>query len=150
MIFWLIQYEILKVSLSSGITTMVSVYRGESSIWEYLAAGVLTGSMYKFNMGLRGIAAGGLVGGFLGTIAGGVSLLVLKTTGMSMEEVRYWQYKWRADRDDTINEAMKAQTKDERDQLMDWKDSRVGVDQLSLETLVKAEESPQVVPEVKK
>ena len=45
---------------------------------------------------------------------------------------------------------MKAQTKDERDQLMDWKDSRVGVDQLSLETLVKAEESPKVVPEVKK
>ncbi|CAO1421891.1 unnamed protein product [Diamesa hyperborea] len=133
-----------------GITTMVSVYRGESSIWEYLAAGMLTGSMYKFNMGLRGIAAGGLVGGFLGTIAGGVSLLVLKTTGMSMEEVRYWQYKWRADRDDTINEAMKAQTMDERDQLMDWKDSRVGVDKLSLETLVKAEESPKVVPEVKK
>lgn len=136
--------------LSSGITTMVSVYRGESSIWEYLAAGMLTGAMYKFNMGLRGMAAGGLVGGFLGTIAGGVSLLVLKTTGMSMEEVRYWQYKWRADRDDTINEAMKAQTIDERDQLMEWKDSKVGQDKLSLDTLVKVEENPKVVPEVKK
>ena len=73
----------------SGITTVVSVYRGKSSIWEYLTAGVLTGSLYKFSMGPRGMLAGGLVGGAFGTIAGGLSLLILRTTGMSMEEVRY-------------------------------------------------------------
>ncbi len=58
-------------------------------------------------MGLRGMVAGGLVGGVFGTVAGGVSLLILKMTGKSMEEVRYWQYKWRIERDQAINESMK-------------------------------------------
>lgn len=53
------------------------------------------------------MAAGGIVGGTLGGIAGVVSLLLLKASGTSMEEVRYWQHKWRLDRDDSIREAIK-------------------------------------------
>lgn len=66
---------------------------------EYFAAGAITGSMYKLNGGLRGIAVGGLLGCGLGGLAGIVSLLVLKTSGTSMEEVRYWQYNWKRERD---------------------------------------------------
>lgn len=80
------------------------MYRNKSSIVEYLAAGGITGSLYKVNMGLRGMAVGGVLGGALGGIAGLLSLLVLRLSGTSMEEVRYWQYKWRLDRDKTIRE----------------------------------------------
>lgn len=58
-------------------------------------------------MGPKGMVAGGLVGGVFGTVAGVVSLGILKLSGRSMEEVRYWQYKWKLDRYETINEAMK-------------------------------------------
>lgn len=85
----------------------MSVYRGKSSIYEYLAAGTVTGSLYKLNMGLRGMAVGGLLGGSLGAVAGAVSLLVLKVSGRSMEEVRYWQYQWKTNRDANIRESMK-------------------------------------------
>lgn len=67
------------------------------------------------------MTAGLIIGGGLGTIAGGVSLLILRSTGMTMEEVRYWQYKWRSHRDDTINDSFKFQTKstDLHDPLME-------------------------------
>lgn len=55
--------------------------------------------MYKINGGLRGITVGGLLGAGLGGLAGAISLLVLKTSGTSMEEVRYWQYNWKKERD---------------------------------------------------
>lgn len=91
----------------SGIVTLVSVYREKSSIYEYLAAGALSGAAYKFNMGLRGMTAGGIIGGVLGGLGGAVSLLILHLSGTSMEEVRYWQYKWRTNRDDAIAESFK-------------------------------------------
>lgn len=91
----------------SGLVTTISVYRGHSSMLEYVTAGTATGAAYKMNMGLRGITVGGLLGGGLGCIAGGVSLLVMSTTGTTMEEVRYWQYKWRQDRDRVVLETSK-------------------------------------------
>lgn len=95
------------VCFFSGIVTTISVYRGKSSIYEYLAAGTVTGTLYKVNLGLRGMAVGGLLGGGLGGVAGILSLLILRVSGTSMEEVRYWQYKWRANRDATIRDAGK-------------------------------------------
>lgn len=92
--------------------TSVSVYRDKSSLYEYLAAGTITGGLYKVNMGLRGMAVGGLLGGGLGGVAGVLSLLVLRLSGTSMEEVRYWQYKWRAERDRTIRQAHKVDKSD--------------------------------------
>lgn len=78
---------------------------------EYMTAGAATGAMYKFSMGLRGMTAGAIFGGFFGTIAGGVTLLILHSTGMTMEEARYWQYKWRSSRDDAVNDSIKVDIK---------------------------------------
>jgi complex I assembly factor TIMMDC1 len=111
---------------------MISVYRGKSSIFEYLAAGSVTGALYKFNMGLRGMTAGGLVGLAFGGVAGGLSLAIMKATGTSMEEVRYWQYKWKTDRDALINEVKRAQPA-EPDHLMDQHDAHIGAEKLSLD-----------------
>lgn len=89
---------------------MISVYRGQSSIFEYVAAGAQCGALYCCKQGLRGIGNGGMLfiiilsggfylfkvpkdqhhlstvisvstvlyGAFLGTIAGGSSLLIMK------------------------------------------------------------------------
>ncbi|XP_055905640.1 RPII140-upstream gene protein [Eupeodes corollae] len=92
-----------------GIITLISVYREKSSIYEYLAAGGITGGLYKMNMGLKGMTAGGIIGAAFGGIAGLASLGVLKLSGTSMEEIRYWQYKWRLERDDSVREAFKSQ-----------------------------------------
>lgn len=85
--------------------TAISVYRAKSSVYEYTAAGTVAGAMYKINTGLRGMTVGGLLGGTLGSLAGLVSLLILKFSGTSMEEVRYWQYNWKRERDETIQGA---------------------------------------------
>lgn len=93
------------------MVTTIAVYRGKSSIFEYIAAGAVAGSMYKINTGLRGMTVGGLLGCGLGGVAGIISLVVLKASGMSMEEVRYWQYNWKRDRDQTIIAAEKVRVK---------------------------------------
>lgn len=93
-----------------GIITLISVYREKSSIYEYLAAGGITGALYKVNMGLKGMTAGGIIGGGLGAVAGLASLGLMKLSGTSMEEMRYWQYKWRLQREDNVREAFKSQT----------------------------------------
>lgn len=47
-----------------GISTTISVYRGKTGIVEYVAAGVVSGSLYKLNMGPRGWIVGGGLGKF--------------------------------------------------------------------------------------
>jgi len=118
----------------SGIITCMSVYRGKSSIYEYLAAGSITGSLYKVSLGLRGMAAGGIIGGFLGGVAGVTSLLLMKASGTSMEEVRYWQYKWRLDRDENIQQAFKKLTEDENPELFKAHDEKTS-EHVSLDTI---------------
>lgn len=130
---------LLNLLTFSGITTTIAVYRGKSSMYEYILAGTVTGAMYKFNMGLRGICAGAIVGGALGTLGGAGSLLILKTTGMTMEEMRYWQYKWRSTRDDNINDSYKSSLKgtEYSDQFLEHHDKNVsvGTDKLDIKIL---------------
>lgn len=107
-----------------GIVTTISVYRGKSSIYEYLAAGALTGSMYKINTGLRGMTVGGLLGIGLGGVAGACQLLVLKSTGKTMEEVRYWQYNWKRERDSVKLEAELKNSIFEKDPMLESRTER--------------------------
>lgn len=78
-----------------GLSTMLQVYRGKYGIVEYVAAGGLTGFMYKFNMGPRGWIVGGALGSALGLICGGTTVGLLNLAGLSIEEARYWQYQWK-------------------------------------------------------
>lgn len=140
--------ELSDLLYCSGITTSIAVYRGKSSFVEYITAGAVTGSLYKFNLGLRGMFAGAVVGGVLGTIAGGASLLILRSTGMTMEEVRYWQYKWRSNRDDAIRESQKSNMRgtEHEDELTNFHDSRVGLNKLDIKTILE-EESKAIIAE---
>lgn len=51
------------------------------------------------------MTVGGLLGCGLGGLAGLCSLLILKASGTSMEEVRYWQYNWKRERDEIVRAA---------------------------------------------
>lgn len=85
--------------ISRLMTTSIATYRGKSSLLEYTTAGFLTGACYKLSLGPRAMLVAGAVGGLFGTTAGAMSLGILKLTGTTMEEVRFWQYNWKKNRD---------------------------------------------------
>jgi len=77
-------------------TTAVSTYRNKSSVIEYSAGGLLAGAAYKFPMGPKAMFSGGLVGSGLGLIAGCLSVGIMKMTGTTTEELRFWRQDWKA------------------------------------------------------
>jgi len=118
-----------------AITTSIAVYRGKSSVIEYIAAASTAGAMYKINSGLRGITAGGILGAGLGGIAGLVSLAILKLSGTTMEEVRYWQYQWKVERDETINAAKLKNSPHEQDPLLVAHEETLAVKDIKLDSI---------------
>ena len=76
-------------------TTLVSTYRNKTSVFEFAAGGLLGGAFYKLSMGPKGMVAGGVAGGFLGTIAGCISVGMMKLTGTTTEDLRYWRQGWK-------------------------------------------------------
>jgi hypothetical protein len=51
--------------------------------------------MYKLPMGGKAMIAGGVGGAALGTVAGAISVGIMKLTGTTTEEVRYWRKDWK-------------------------------------------------------
>lgn len=45
----------------------------------------------------------GVVGSLLGVVGGGLNLLLLKISGSSVQDVRYFQYGWKKARDDALH-----------------------------------------------
>ncbi|CAD5119370.1 unnamed protein product [Dimorphilus gyrociliatus] len=82
-----------KTAIFSGIflftSSSIAVYRNESSLREYVAGGSLTAAILRSNLGLRGVIAGGTIGGFLGLIGGSCILLALKASDYT-QEVRHY------------------------------------------------------------
>ncbi|KAK8726654.1 hypothetical protein OTU49_009975 [Cherax quadricarinatus] len=112
------------------LSTTISVYRGKPSVLEYLAAGSITGSLYKLKQGPRAIVAGGMIGGALGTLAGCINLAILYITGTSMEEVRYWQYEWKKEYQEKTHKAIRKVRSDELDALTKFHEETVSTEGL--------------------
>lgn len=93
------------------------------------------------NMGLRGMVAGGIVGGVLGIFAGGASMGVMKLSGTSMDEVRYWQYQWHKKRID-LEQAGYAKQEESANPnpLLDAHNELVGKGQLTLDAIKDEDE----------
>lgn len=72
-------------------TGAIATYRGKSSFVEYSAGGAAAGAVYKFPMGPKAMVSGALAGGVLGTVAGLLTLAILKFTGTTAEEIRFWR-----------------------------------------------------------
>ncbi|KAJ8974028.1 hypothetical protein NQ317_001816 [Molorchus minor] len=89
-----------------GISTIIQAYRGKCGILEYVIAGGTSGFLYKFNAGPRAWIVGGGLGSVLGLCCGVITIGLLKLTGVSMEEARYWQHYWRHSRDEYFRKGM--------------------------------------------
>ncbi|XP_049788724.1 RPII140-upstream gene protein [Schistocerca nitens] len=103
------------------LSTMFQTYRGESRLVDYVAAGGITGACYRLHLGVRGFLVGGLLGCVLGVMAGGSSMLLLTAAGTSVEEVRFWQYKWKTSRD-TMKKEQAGAARGYDDPLIKWHD----------------------------
>lgn len=62
------------------------------------------------------MAAGTVIGCVMGAIAGTASVGLLKLTGRDMNEIRYWQYRWKEEREAMIRAGMEKQM-DKEDKL---------------------------------
>lgn len=95
-------------------------------------------------MGLRGMAAGAIIGGGLGIFAGGASMGVMKLTGTSMDEVRYWQYQWHKKRIDLEQAGYAKQAQSENSNpLLEAHHQLVGEGKLTLDSIKDEDEEQQ-------
>ncbi|CAB3243878.1 unnamed protein product [Arctia plantaginis] len=99
-----------RLSFFTGIfsltATTISVYRGNTSLVDYITAGALTGALYKINLGLAATFVGAGVGAVLSTIGGLAILGLLKITGLSMDEIRKALNQVKEAREDQYNQAL--------------------------------------------
>jgi len=104
-------------------------------------------------MGPKGMVAGAAVGGGLGLVAGGLSLGLLKMTGTTMEEVRYWQYKWKNERTNAYKEGFHMQLEGTdlsfKHKMLEEHDQKVGTTKVNLADFDKETEVSKEQPELK-
>ncbi|EFA10175.1 RPII140-upstream gene protein [Tribolium castaneum] len=135
---WMWSWRLASFTMSfTAISTGISVYRGKSGILEYVVAGLFSGTLYKWNMGPRGWVVGGGLGAVLGLIAGGATLGLLSLTGMSMDEVRYWQYHWQRERQNYTNKGIAEYLAKEEDEVVQHHNKRVGNSGKTLENVAE-------------
>lgn len=102
-------------------------------------------------MGPRGMTAGAAVGAALGIVSGGVSIGLIKLSGVTMEETRYWQYKWKTERIEAYKEGfdknMKGTPYYKSDPMQEFHDAKIVDSKIELNQL--ADEAPETEEEKK-
>ncbi|KYO22614.1 complex I assembly factor TIMMDC1, mitochondrial [Alligator mississippiensis] len=76
------------VTVFNTASTGLSLYYDKVSLSHYVAAGALTGSLFRMHLGLRGLAVGGIFGALLCIPAGGLLIAVQKLCPETMVERR--------------------------------------------------------------
>lgn len=59
-----------------------------------MLAGSITGLLFRMNMGLRAMLVSTGLGGILGGLCGGMSVLILKLSGTTMDQLLDTQHQW--------------------------------------------------------
>ncbi|CAK1604029.1 unnamed protein product [Parnassius mnemosyne] len=101
----------------SLITTTVSVYRGDTSLIDYIFAGAITGAVYKANLGIAAMIVGAGVGATLSTLGGLAILGILKATGVTMDDIRQALYRIKTAREQQFNQALEKSATEKNDNL---------------------------------
>ncbi|KAG7299562.1 hypothetical protein JYU34_016536 [Plutella xylostella] len=96
----------LFTGIFSLVSTTISVYRGETSVIEYTVAGAITGGLYRANLGLAATCVGAGLGGVLSSFGGLAIVLLLKITGVTMEDIRRALHTIKEAREDQFNQAV--------------------------------------------
>lgn len=63
-------------------------------IGNYILGGSITGFLFKMNLGLRATLIGTGLGSILGGLCGGMSILILKLSGITIDETLDAQKQW--------------------------------------------------------
>ncbi|KAJ2947096.1 hypothetical protein O0L34_g16442 [Tuta absoluta] len=103
--------------LFSLTATTISVYRGDTSLVEYLAAGTMTGAAYRCHLGLAATIVGAGLGATLSLIAGSAVIGILNVTGFSMADIRAALHKVKEARIEQMNQAMEKASEIKNDDL---------------------------------
>uniref|UniRef100_A0A8C9A0T9 Complex I assembly factor TIMMDC1, mitochondrial n=1 Tax=Prolemur simus TaxID=1328070 RepID=A0A8C9A0T9_PROSS len=74
------------VTIFNTVNTSLNVYRNKNALSHFVIAGAVTGSLFRINLGLRGLVAGGIIGALLGTPIGSLFMAVQKYYGETVQE----------------------------------------------------------------
>ncbi|XP_050537361.1 RPII140-upstream gene protein [Daktulosphaira vitifoliae] len=81
------------------IVTVMNAYLNDISTFSYLTAGTIVGGIARIHIGVKGLVVGATFGGILGLLVGLITLLILKLSPLSMQELHEWQSQAQKDRD---------------------------------------------------
>ncbi|XP_015370551.1 PREDICTED: RPII140-upstream gene protein [Diuraphis noxia] len=81
------------------VVTVVNAYTQKVTVFSYAAAGLVVGGIARISFGLKGFIVGSTLGAFLGVIVGCCTLLILKFSSFTMDEVKEWQNQSQIERD---------------------------------------------------
>lgn len=76
------------VTVFNSVNTGLTVYRNKNALSHFVVAGAVTGSLFRINLGLRGLVAGGIIGALLGTPMGSLWMVLQKYCGETVQEVK--------------------------------------------------------------
>ncbi|XP_058411832.1 complex I assembly factor TIMMDC1, mitochondrial [Diceros bicornis minor] len=74
------------VTIFNTVNTGLSVYRNKNALSHFVIAGAVTGSLFRINLGLHGLVAGGIIGALLGTPIGSLMMALQKYYGETVQE----------------------------------------------------------------
>ncbi|XP_076300100.1 RPII140-upstream gene protein [Lasioglossum baleicum] len=89
--------------LFQSTSIMLYVYRGKFELFNSTIAGAVAGSMFKMNMGLKGMIAGTVAGSMLGTVYGSITKLILYIAGVEMSDLYEIHFQLMQKRRDNLN-----------------------------------------------
>nr|BAN20975.1 conserved hypothetical protein [Riptortus pedestris] len=121
-----------RIALFGGLyttfVTMAAVYRGDSSLIDYVLGGAVSGFIYRINYGLNGVIVGSTLGSFVGLLAGCLTMTLLRLTGTSYDDVTNWHKEQIASRQRHLNEAVAKTVHDEgKRNMLSEHDKRINV-----------------------
>ncbi|XP_040888400.1 complex I assembly factor TIMMDC1, mitochondrial-like isoform X2 [Toxotes jaculatrix] len=76
------------VTLFNSVSTGLSVYRDQYTLSHYVAAGAVTGGLFRLNLGLRGLVAGTVIGAAMGLPTGALIISMQSVAGEGVRERR--------------------------------------------------------------
>ncbi|XP_043928872.1 complex I assembly factor TIMMDC1, mitochondrial isoform X2 [Protopterus annectens] len=74
------------VTIFNTVSTGMAVYRDSCSLGHFVAAGAVTGGLFRLNLGLGGIVGGTIIGSLLGVPAGVLIVAMQKASGETVRE----------------------------------------------------------------
>ncbi|XP_047420821.1 complex I assembly factor TIMMDC1, mitochondrial [Sciurus carolinensis] len=74
------------VTIFNSVNTGLTVYQNKNALSHFVIAGAVTGGLFRINLGIRGLVAGGIIGALLGTPVGGLFMALQKYFGETVQE----------------------------------------------------------------